>query len=132
MALVIRTDFSDQRTWDALRAAIEAPVGDFGFLADVEFVENRKYAGRGTRQLLESFPEGGAPTFVIVADLTTMSQPEHPLLVVDLHTERGREFRAIPSEIQAIENNLSLANMDFAEFADRVDTDGVFRGFPHP
>jgi hypothetical protein len=132
MALVIRTDFSDQRRWDALRAAIAAPVGDFGFLADVEFVNDRVYAGLGTRQLLESLPKGGAHTFVIVADPTTMSQPEHPLLIVDLHTDRGREFRAIPSAIQAIENNLSLANMDFAEFADSVDADGVFRGFPEP
>ena len=132
MALVIRTDFSDQRRWDALRGAIAAPVGDFGFLAHVEFVDDRRYVGVGTRQLLESFPKGGAHTFVIVADPTTMSQPEHPLLIVDLHTDRGREFRAIPSAIQAIENNLSLANMDFAEFADSVDADGVFRGFPEP
>jgi len=28
-----------------------------------------------------------------------------------------------------VENNLSLANMDFEEFADSVDADGVFRGF---
>jgi hypothetical protein len=27
-----------------------------------------------------------------------------------------------------VENNLSLANMDFDEFADAVDADGVFRG----
>ena len=132
MALVIRTDFSDQRAWDALRAAIGAPVGELGFLADVEFVDDRKYAALGTRQLLESFAEDGAHRFVIVADPTTMSHPEHPLLIVDLNTERGREFRAIPSAIQAIENNLSLANMDFAEFADSVDADGVFRGFPEP
>jgi hypothetical protein len=26
-------------------------------------------------------------------------------------------------------NNLSLANMDFHEFADNADPDGVFRGF---
>jgi hypothetical protein len=29
-----------------------------------------------------------------------------------------------------VENNLSLANMDFHEFADNVGADGVFRGFP--
>ena len=28
------------------------------------------------------------------------------------------------------ENNLSIANMDFREFAESVDPDGVFRGFP--
>jgi hypothetical protein len=28
-----------------------------------------------------------------------------------------------------VENNLSLFNMDFFEFADAVEADGVFRGF---
>ena len=41
----------------------------------------------------------------------------------------GREFRAVPTSIQSIENNLSLANMDFVEFAESVDPDGVFREF---
>jgi Domain of unknown function (DUF6924) len=31
--------------------------------------------------------------------------------------------------IQAIENNLSIANMDFAEFADNAGANGVFREF---
>ena len=34
-----------------------------------------------------------------------------------LGSEIGDEFRALPSEVQGIENNLSIANMDFAEFA---------------
>jgi hypothetical protein len=29
----------------------------------------------------------------------------------------------------SVENNLSLANMDFDEFADAVDAAGIFRGF---
>ncbi|MFF4054379.1 DUF6924 domain-containing protein [Streptomyces sp. NPDC001668] len=29
----------------------------------------------------------------------------------------------------SMENNLSGANMDFEEFADAVEEDGVFRGF---
>jgi hypothetical protein len=47
-----------------------------------------------------------------------------------LYTEPGRTFRVIPGEIWGVENNLSLANMDFAEFADSTDRDGLFRGFP--
>jgi hypothetical protein len=31
-----------------------------------------------------------------------------------------------------VENNLSVSNMGFEEFADKVDQDGVFRGFPEP
>ena len=59
-----------------------------------------------------------------------MSLPDHPLLIVDLFEGSGREFRARPSQIQTIENNLSIANMDFQEFAEAVDQSGIFRGFP--
>ena len=41
----------------------------------------------------------------------------------------GATFRCVPSAVQAVENNLSIANMDFEEFAGAVDEDGVFRGF---
>jgi len=51
------------------------------------------------------------------------------VLVVDLFEERGRSFRALLSQVQSVENNLSLANMDFSEFAESVERDGVFRGF---
>jgi hypothetical protein len=35
----------------------------------------------------------------------------------------------VATEFWGIENNLSIANMFFSEFADSVDDDGVFRGF---
>jgi hypothetical protein len=50
-------------------------------------------------------------------------------LVVDLHDKPGRIFRVVPAEIGNVENNLSIANMGFDEFADAVDKDGIFRGF---
>jgi hypothetical protein len=78
----------------------------------------------------DCFPRTTNTAYLIVADRTAISLPDHPLLIVDLIEERGRTFRAIPSQIQSIENNLSIANMDFEEFADAVDASGVFRGFP--
>ena len=51
------------------------------------------------------------------------------MLVIDLADQPGRTFRVIPSEMWSVENNLSLANMDFDEFADAVDAAGIFRGF---
>jgi hypothetical protein len=38
-APVLRTDFSDQQVWLAVRAAIVAPGEGDGFLADVEFAD---------------------------------------------------------------------------------------------
>jgi hypothetical protein len=65
----------------------------------------------------------------MIVDDATVRWPEHPILVVDLWHEPGRGFRAVPAAVQSIENNLSIANMDFGEFADAVDEDGIFRGF---
>ncbi len=129
-ALVLRTDFSDQAAWETICALIQKPVGIFRFRANVEFLDDVQYADLTKDQLLELIPKNYNHSFMIVVDQTAISKPEHPLLVVNLYEKSGREFRAIPSQIQGIENNLSIANMDFEEFADSVDADGVFRGFP--
>jgi hypothetical protein len=128
-ALVIRTDFSDQETWDAIGAAI-LQLTEEGFGAQVEFVDDVAYRGATKEQLLDLVPEGDErPFFLMIVDAVTVRSPEHLVLVVDLWREPGREFRAVPAAVQAIENNLSIANIDFAEFADAVDEDGIFRGF---
>jgi hypothetical protein len=58
-----------------------------------------------------------------------MHTPEFAVLVVNLRNNPHPPFRALPAEIQSIENNLSIANMDYQEFAQNVDSDGIFRGF---
>jgi hypothetical protein len=65
-----------------------------------------------------------------VADLRTMQ--DQTVLFVDLNElngQVGRTFRSVPWEVEPIVANLSISNMDFFEFADRADADGVFRGF---
>lgn len=77
---------------------------------------------------MAALPEGYPHSFMVVADNTAISQPDHPLLVVDLLGERGRQFRAVASVISQIDSNLSIANMGFEEFAGLVDDGNVFRG----
>ncbi|HEU4878659.1 MAG TPA: hypothetical protein VFT21_04370 [Gemmatimonadaceae bacterium] len=127
-APVLRTDFSDQGAWDDVCGEIRQPVD--GFLAYVAFIDDPQYAGISIDELLRIIPANPGHGYIFVVDQVTISVPEHPVLVVDLVTDRGRAFRALPSMVQSIENNLSIANMDFAEFADSVDETGVFRGFP--
>lgn len=130
-APVLRTDFSDQATWMEICAEIQKPVGIFRFRANVEFLDDAEYEGVSTKELLELLPDNYNHSFIIIADRTAISLPEHPLLIVDLYERSGHEFRAIPSTIQSIENNLSIGNMDFEEFAEAAEEDGVFRGFPN-
>jgi hypothetical protein len=130
-AFVVRTDYGDERTWDAVRAEVTAPVGVMGFLANVMFVEDRSYDGATTEQIVALFGAVPSHSFVMIADRVTMTGLDHPLLVIDLF-EDGGEFRAASRSIQAVENNLSLANMDFGEFVAAADDDGVFRDFRGP
>lgn len=127
--LILRTDFSNQAVWTAICTEVQKPVGIFRFRANVEFLDDVEYSGITKDQLLERIPKNYNHSFIIIVDQTAISLPEHPLLVLDLYEKSGNEFRAVPLQIQSIENNLSIANMDFEEFADSVDEDGIFRGF---
>jgi hypothetical protein len=127
-SLVLRTHFTDDAAWDRLCRAIQKPVGDFR--AYVECVSNLEYDGLTPRELVDLNSRDAYHLFAFVVDKITFEHPEHPVLVVDLHDVPGRTFRVVPNEMWSVENNLSLANMDFDEFADSVNQDGVFRGFP--
>ena len=130
--LVIRTDFENQQAWKTVCKLIRAPVQDHGatFHAYVEFLDDAEFRNLTSEDLLARLPGDYRHSFLVVVDSTALTHPEFPVLVVDLRADRGRTFRALPSQIQSIENNLSIANMDFFEFADNVGDDGIFRGFP--
>ena len=126
--LVLRTDFTDPSAWEKARHAILKPFGDYR--ASVAFIDDVAYRDITQEQLLQIIPDNDHHRFIIVFDYLTVSMPESPLLIVDLYEDPGRTFRAIPSQIFEIQSNLSLANMDFSEFADFVDQDGVYCGYP--
>jgi len=129
-AAVIRTDFSDERAWESICEAIVRPDPEEGFQAYVEFISDPEYAGLTVDQLLSLNPRASGHRFLFMVDRVSLTDPEQPVLVVNLSGEPGRTFRVIPPEIWGVENNLSIANMGFEEFADSADSDGTFRGFP--
>jgi hypothetical protein len=127
-SLVLRTDFSDDAAWDAACAASSAQTPE-GFRASLSFVSDRAFAGL-TLDQVGALTTRSFRTFLFVADQVTLTDPEVPLAVIDLHDEPGRWFRVVAARTSDVENNLRLANMGFREFADNTDPDGVFRGFP--
>ena len=128
-SLVIRTDFTDDATWAELKVAIEAPDPVDGFKAFVEFVDDRTFVGLRPEDLLGPDVVRNEHSFVFVVDSVAVTDPEHPVLAVDLWEDPGRTFRVVPAHMWGVQNNLSTSNMDFSEFADSVSPDGVFRGF---
>lgn len=128
--VVLRTDFTNPSEWDDICSIIRRPTGEFGFLANVTFIDNQSFAGIDKTQLMHLVSHNYPHSIIIVADSITFSHSDHPLQIIDLWREPGKEFRSLPEQIQDIENNLSIANMDFVEFASEVDETGIFRGFP--
>jgi hypothetical protein len=129
-SLVIRTDFSDETAWEHACKLIQDPQTENNFRASVECISDKACLGITPEKVASILPGDSERSIVFLVDAEAIAHLEHPVLVVDLLDVPGRSFRVIPSEAWGVENNLRLANMDFAEFAEAVDEDGVFGGFP--
>jgi hypothetical protein len=123
---LIRTDFSAEAAW---REVVDAVNRDweFGFRALVSIIDDPRFDGWTVEQLVAS-PHANRQAILLVADAKTMTHAERLVLCVDL-IGSGKPFRVILPQLWSVENNLSLANMDYEEFAGATDGDGVFRGF---
>jgi hypothetical protein len=134
MPQLLRTGFGDDSAWAELEEEIRESSTEYSDepYDYLELIQDRAYEDLTKEQLLALVDDEFPHSFLVVADKTTLSDPEHPLLVIDLDEEEdryGREFRSTPEGLFSVAANLDLANMDFGDFADGVDDDGVFRGF---
>ena len=127
-SLLIRTEFSNDAAWEAVTAAVQAPVD--GFRANLNIVDDRRFDRLTIAQLLALTSKAPEATFLFLVDSVTLESPEHPVLVVDVWEQPGRFFRVIPRQMWAVQNNLVIANVSWEDFADAVDADGVFRDPP--
>ena len=123
-SVAIRTCFHHDAAYDALLKAWSTENED-GFRAWMETYEDRRLDGQDPMGLIGLLAE--VPAVLVVVDRFCLEHPEHAALVIDASSRRS--LRVIPSEMWSIENNLSIANMDFEEFYESRDHDGVFRGF---
>jgi hypothetical protein len=126
-ALVLRTDFSDESAWKSLRGMLQNRDDEFG--PSLDFVSDKAYEGITADQLPSFLPKDLQIPFACLVDRNAIKHPDHPILVIDLHDRPGRTFRVTPSALGDVANNLSIANMDFGEFVEAVDQEGIFRGF---
>lgn len=125
--LLIRSDFSDEAAWQRIIEAVSVPSPQ-GFLANLQLLSDPSFERADAEALAQEADSDTEHVLLVVADKRTMSDIEMPLLCIDPIPPRA-QFRCIPAELWGVENNVSLANMDFGEFAAAVEADGVFRGF---
>lgn len=122
----IRTDFSNEPAWQAICEAVDSETEE-GFRAYVSIVDDTDFDGAPPADLAAS-AKRAAHGLLFLADGMTMNHHDHPILCIDL-LESERSLRVALHALWSIENNLSLGNMDFKDFAESADADGIFRGF---
>lgn len=125
--LFVRTDFSNASAWEEICDQVND--NDYGIPPMVAFIDDIQFNELKPGNLPRFDVDQLKHTFIFIIDEESILNHEHPVLCIDLNKEYGRSFRVLPSEVAAIAANLNLANMDFAEFADHVDDDGIFRDF---
>ncbi|MFB6613907.1 hypothetical protein ACFCV9_06785 [Streptomyces sp. NPDC056367] len=149
-ALIVRTDHADEAAWRAVAEDLGRPWGrDGDFEPVIHLLDDPAWAGATPDQVLAAVGRDEELSVVFVADRTTMTSPHRALLALrvgadeedeDLDPEYYRdlvdappacEFRTVPAGVHDVHANLSIANMDFQEYAEAAaeDPEGVFRGF---
>ncbi|MFC5906037.1 DUF6924 domain-containing protein [Streptacidiphilus monticola] len=112
-SLVVRTDYSDEQGWQAVRAALMEPWGDWQQDADVQFVDDPAWSEASVDEVLAVVDE--YLSVVFLADAITMREPRRALLAVKVlddeeweddedsgaWAELGRPFRIVPAEFTA-------------------------------
>jgi hypothetical protein len=145
---LVRSDFASDALWTDLIEQVLAPQIELGqeFFADVECISDGRFEGLDPVSVVHHLPESYNYLFCMVADRHTFETAELPILIIGFapsgeiseelrwHPQQVQakdltSFRAVPRTIQSIENNLSLANLDFEDFVRSVASDGIFRGF---
>ena len=126
-ALVVRTDFGNDKEWENICEEIMNPENEFE--AFVEFVENKDFEELSTDQL-PSYDFGNSDhSFIFLVDKITFLNPEHPILCVDLLDEFGKSFRITPASLWIASSCLSAGNKSFWEFTDSLDSQGIYRPY---
>lgn len=125
--IIVSTEIEVQRL-DLLKKLITQPY-EMGFTAYVSFLENSELAGIEPSDFA-NFEKGDYRfDFAFLIDNQTISDEENTIVCVDLDENSGMSFRVVPSEIWAVENNLTISNMYFEDFKESCGPDNVFRGF---
>ena len=126
-SFALRTDFSNDHAWRDLLATLHKP--DDELAPNLDFINDPAFAGVTPDRLRALLPDDSDHSYAFVIDRRTLTETDHPVIVVDLTRKKPKTFLAAAASLPEVEDNLSLGNMDFDEFAKHADADGVFRGF---
>ncbi|WP_327122061.1 hypothetical protein OG206_31975 [Streptomyces sp. NBC_01341] len=126
-SLVLRTDFSQDAAWETLKAAIDAEDEQ----GEATYVSDPAYDGATVQSLIDAddaADDDAKVCHVFVADAVALGGGEHALLMVDLFSPPYQTVRVAPTAFAEVSANLTIANLDVADYADEDDPGWIYRG----
>ena len=123
---LIRTAFGDDAAWQSLLADMAKEASE-GFRAYVSIVSDLSFENSSAETLARTVALNNKHSIALIADDKAMNISDQTLLVIGTAAPHPL-FRVSVRALWMVENNLSIANMDFVEFTGALDETGVFRG----
>jgi hypothetical protein len=126
--LVIRTDYSSDKTWKHIQKSILNPDSEYQLAPEVELINDISLKDASTQNIKDVISDY-QHTFLAIADSTTMKSDPPLLLIVGCNDYKGLQFRCSSFELWFIDHNLSTGNLSFDEMKQSLDSSGLF-SFP--
>ena len=128
---IVRTDFSDDHAWETAWRDLTLPriYWDDDVTLDVTLVALPEFEGWTGAELATLLSQADSYAVVLSVDAVTLASPEHPVHVTEIDPEldEPRSFRATPHALLDAVIQLSIANLDWEDFSESVDPDGILR-----
>lgn len=127
-SFLVRTSFTDDEPWIDLLTFVLTENQD-GFRAYVRAIDDKAWDGASWEQVREAaLTANNNAAVLFIVDRPALGTG-YPIQVIDLHEESRHPFRCIATELWGVDNNLNISNMDWEDFSESTDDEGVFRGF---
>lgn len=122
--LFIRTCFTDLDRWESLWTAVVTPNAD-GFRAYVKLIDDTANGNLAISRIGTLMSED---QLVLVADEVTLTTADRQVLALYRDEDGVQQLRVAVEALWDIQNNLSISNADWQDYADDANEDGVYRG----
>lgn len=126
--LVIRTDYSSDKTWKHIQKSILNPDSEYQLAPEVELINDISLKDTSTENIKDVISDY-QHAFLAIADSTTMKSDPPLLLIIGCNDYKGLQFRCSSFELWFIDHNLSTGNLSFDEICNSIDSSGIL-SFP--
>lgn len=125
--LVVRTDFSSDEQWRELKVSM-IPTPAYDCDTFLLFIDDDVFDNMPIEQVRQVALEKTTKYIVIfIVDAVAINHPEHPIVVLNIYDKPSQLFRAVPPLICDLASNFHIANLDYEDFEDVIDADGILR-----